>query len=75
MGQRGCRGICRDIWEDIAYIIVGLLIPFRVYFRWTTHPVIVTIGDNKHYIKVLLYSYYTTITGWGVLLGYIPQKP
>ena len=32
------------------------------------HPVIVTIRDNKAYIKVLLYSYYTTITGWGVFL-------
>ena len=36
--------------------------------RWTPHPVIVTIMDNKDYIRVLLYSYYTTITGWGVLL-------
>ena len=24
--------------------------------------------DNKDYIRALLYSYYTTITGWGVLL-------
>ena len=24
--------------------------------------------DNRDYIKVLLYSYYTTIIGWGVLL-------
>ena len=31
-------------------------------------PVIVTIGDNRDYIRVLSYSYYTTITGWGVLL-------
>ena len=27
-----------------------------------------TIGDNKDYIRALSYSYYTTITGWGVLL-------
>ena len=33
--------------------------------RWTPHPVIVTIMDNKDYIRVLVYSYYTTITGWG----------
>ena len=33
------------------------------------HPVIVAIMDNKDYIGVLLYSYYTTITGWGVLLS------
>ena len=32
------------------------------------HPVIVIIRDNRDYIRVLLYSYYTTITGWGVLL-------
>ena len=38
------------------------------YVRWTPHPVIVTIRDNRDYIRVLLYSYYTTITGWGVLL-------
>ena len=34
------------------------------------NPVIVAIRDNKNYIRVLLYSYYTTITGWGVLLTY-----
>ena len=34
------------------------------------HPVIVAIRDNnnKDYIRVLLYSFYTTITLWGVLL-------
>ena len=32
------------------------------------HPVIVTVRDNKDYIRVLLCSYYTTITGVGVLL-------
>ena len=32
----------------------------------------VTIMENKDYIRVLLYSYSTTITGWGpgVLLSY-----
>ena len=35
------------------------------------HPVIVTIMDNRDYIRVLLYSYFTAITGWGVLLMYI----
>ena len=34
----------------------------------TPHPVIVTIRDNRDYMRVLLYSYYTTSTGWGVLL-------
>ena len=29
------------------------------------NPVIVTRRDNKDYIGVLLYSYYTTIIGWG----------
>ena len=32
------------------------------------HPVIVTIMDNTDDIRVLLYSYYTPIAGWGVLL-------
>ena len=36
-----------------------------IYIRRTPHPVIVTIGDNRDCIRVLLYSYYTTITGWG----------
>ncbi len=35
------------------------------------HPVIVTIRNNEDYIKVLLCSHYTTITGvGGVLLNY-----
>ena len=42
--------------------------------RWTPHPVIVTIMDNKDYIRVLLYSHYTTISGWGVLLT-LSSKP
>ena len=36
--------------------------------RWTPHPVIVTIKENKDYIRVLIYSSYTTITEWVVLL-------
>ena len=27
------------------------------------------MGDNRAYIRFLLYSYYATITGWGVLLS------
>ena len=42
--------------------------------RWTPHPVIVTIRDNRDYIRVLSYSYYyTTTTGWGVLLIDTPK--
>ena len=37
-------------------------------FRRTPHPAIVTIRDNKDYMRVLFYSYYTAITAWGVLL-------
>ena len=40
------------------------------YIRWAPHPIVVTIRDNKDYIRVLLYSYYITITGWGVLLKF-----
>ena len=43
---------------------------FGVYIRRTPHPVIVTIRDNRDHIRVLLYSYHTTIAGWGVLLKY-----
>ena len=43
---------------------------FKVYFRRTPHPVIVTLRDTEDYSRVLLYSYYTTITGWVVLLTY-----
>ena len=39
------------------------------YLGGPPHPVIVTIGDSRDYIRVLLYSYYTTITGWRVLLN------
>ena len=35
------------------------------YIRWTPHPVIVTIGNNRDDIRVPLYSYYASITGWG----------
>ena len=34
-------------------------------YKVAPHPVIVTIGDNRDHIRVLLYSYVTTITGWG----------
>ena len=37
----------------------------EVYLRWTPHPVIVATRDSKDNIRVLLYSYYTTVTGWG----------
>ena len=30
----------------------------------------VTVRDNKDYNRALLYSYYATILGWGVLLNY-----
>ena len=43
----------------------------RLYVRRTPHPVIVSIRDTSNYIRVLLYSYYTSITGWGVHLSYM----
>ena len=51
----------------------GTKTPFYASFivvstRRTPHPVIVAIRDNKDYIRVLLYSYYTTTAGGGVLL-------
>ena len=37
-------------------------------FMRIPQPVIVAIVNNKDYIRVLFYSYDTTITGWGVLV-------
>ena len=69
MFYRGLWGIMEKKMETT---IIGFRdLGFRVWgvgFRWTAHPVIVTMGDNRDYIRVLLYSYCTTITGWGVLL-------
>ena len=44
------------------------------YIRRTPHPVIVTTMDNKDPIRVLLCSYCTTITGWGVHLKHTRQS-
>ena len=35
--------------------------------RWSPHPVIVTIKDNKDHIRVLLFSHSVSLTGQGVL--------
>ena len=51
-----------------GFWFVGVKATKNIDLRWTPRPVIVTIRDNKDHIQVLLYSYYTTITGWGVLL-------
>ena len=45
-----------------------------VLLRWTPHPVIVITRDNRDYIRVRLYSSYTTTTGWGVLLRYCRNR-
>ena len=44
-----------------------------VPFRWTPHPAIVTLRDNKGFMRLLLYLKYTTFTGWRVLLTYIAR--
>ena len=44
---------------------------YEVYVRWTPQPVIVTIMDNKDYIRVLLYSIIPLLQGGGVLLKYM----
>ena len=44
----------------------------NLMLRWTPHPVIVTIFDNKDHFRILLYSYDTTITGWGVPSNLMP---
>ena len=41
------------------------------HIRWTPHPVLVTKKDKGDYIWVLLESYYTSSTGWGVHLSHM----
>ena len=60
-------------WADASFerhpVVFKTTVATTVRVWWTPHPVIVTIGYNRDYIRVLLYSYYATITGWGVLLS------
>ena len=60
------KAIMKD--EKVALRMEEVLNHLFTYFRWTPHPVVVTTRDSKDYFRVLLYSYYPTITGWGVLL-------
>ena len=46
------------------------IVQLTIYLRRTLHPVIVTIRVTSNYIRVLLYSYHTTTTGWGIHLMY-----
>ena len=55
--------------DQICCVVPGSSRLRQFQLRWTPHPVIVTMRNSKDYIRVLLYSYYTTITGWGVLLS------
>ena len=71
LSQRLCvRRRCQDLPAGR-----GKIRSSQTCLRWTPHPVIVTIGDNRDYIRVLLYSYYTTITGWGVHPKHVAQNP
>ena len=54
------------IWPQVSRVPItrpDFDTPLYIYFRWTPQPVTVTIMDNKDYIRVLLYSHHTTITG------------
>ena len=53
---------CNGFWFNANHSLMAALV---ICLGWTPQPVIVTIGDNRDYIRVLLYSYYTTIRGWG----------
>ena len=44
----------------------------RIYFRWTPHPVIVIIRDNKDYIRVSDIPSIPLSQGLGVLLNLKP---
>ena len=58
--------LCYGLSPASTCLVASAQQPSRT-LRWTPHPVIVTMRDNWDYFRVL-YSYYTTITGWGVLL-------
>ena len=44
------------------------------YFRRTPHPATVTAKYKNNYTRLLLYSYYSTITGQGALLNHTPSQ-
>ena len=45
---------------------LATLVPDYILFRWTPHPATTTVKGGG----VFVYSYFTTITGWGVHLTY-----
>ena len=44
------------------------------YVKWTPHPVIVTIRDNRDHIRVLFIFLLYHLQGGGVLLRYTVWK-
>ena len=50
--------VAEEDWRALAVLNLG-----------GSHLVIVSVRANKDYIRVLLYSYYTAITWWGVFLA------
>ena len=44
--------------HNLAYSVGAISKHIKDYLRWTPHPVIVRIRDNKNYIWVLLFSHY-----------------
>ena len=60
----GLAGSLADLARRLCLEFMHLVLSVRR----TPHPVIATIKDNRDHIRVLLYPYYTTITGRGVLL-------
>ena len=56
----GGGGVCKGSERSEAGCLGELL--------WTPHQGIVTTRDSGDCIRVLLYSYYSTVTGWGVHL-------
>ena len=60
--RHGQPGLRERIWQNGNAGILGVHTYTGLGFRWTPYPVIVTIMDNKDYIRVplifLLYHYY-----------------
>ena len=61
----GVNGVYIDA-REVLKMVVPVLDPSMAWFRRTPHPAIVTTRNSKDCIGVLFYSYYTTVSGWGV---------
>ena len=68
--------VFKNSWREFLQqrVASGVISKHQVRcLRWTPHPVIVIIRDNRDYIRVLLYPTIPLLQGGGVLLTHVPQ--